>query len=163
MSSMAKATATRPPSPRGHHRATSTRGDGTGHGRTLGLGASTTAELIQQVERGLSFTSLRRFEVSSGMRMSELAPVLGIPERTLARRRVSGKLAPEESERLLRISNLFEKAVAMFDGEVEPAVQWLTTPKQYLENQAPLRYARTELGAREVENLLGRLEHGVFS
>jgi putative toxin-antitoxin system antitoxin component (TIGR02293 family) len=136
---------------------------GSGRGASLGLGASTTAELIQRVERGLSFTALRKFAGSSGLRVSELAPMLGIPERTLARRRVSGKLAPEESERLLRISNLFEKAVQMFDGDVEPAVQWLTTPKKYLENEAPLRYARTELGAREVENLLGRLEHGVFS
>jgi putative toxin-antitoxin system antitoxin component (TIGR02293 family) len=134
-----------------------------GLGVSLGLGASTTAELIRRVQRGLSYTSLRKFAGSSGLRVSELAPVLGIPERTLARRRVSGKLAPEESERLLRISNLFEKAVRMFDGEVGPAVQWLTTPKKYLENEAPLRYARTELGAREVENLLGRLEHGVFS
>jgi putative toxin-antitoxin system antitoxin component (TIGR02293 family) len=134
-----------------------------GLGVSLGLGASTTAELIRRVQRGLSYTSLRKFAGSSGLRVSELAPVLGIPERTLARRRVSGKLAPEESERLLRISNLFEKAVRMFDGEVGPAVQWLTTPKKYLQNEAPLRYARTELGAREVENLLGRLEHGVFS
>jgi putative toxin-antitoxin system antitoxin component (TIGR02293 family) len=132
-------------------------------GASLGLNADSTAELIQRMERGLRFAALQRFAANSGLRVAELAPLLGIPERTLARRRVSGWLSPEESERLLRISHLFERAVELFEGDVKAAVRWLATPKKYLENQPPLQYARTELGAREVENLLGRLEHGVFS
>jgi putative toxin-antitoxin system antitoxin component (TIGR02293 family) len=72
-------------------------------------------------------------------------------------------LAPEESERLLRISSVFEKAVELFDDDVASAVQWLTTPKKALDGEMPLRYARTEPGAREVEGLIGRLEYGVFS
>lgn len=97
------------------------------------------------------------------MSAQTLAEVIGIPERTLARRKAAGRLAPEESERLLRISSIFEKAVDLFEGEVASAVNWLSTPKRTLENQSPLQYARTEVGAREVENLIGRLEHGVFS
>jgi putative toxin-antitoxin system antitoxin component (TIGR02293 family) len=72
-----------------------------------------------------------------------------IPERTLARRRMAGRLAPEESERLLRISSVFEKAVELFDDDVASAVQWLTTPKKALGGEILLRYARTEPGARE--------------
>lgn len=97
------------------------------------------------------------------MPVTTLASVIGIPGRTLARRKASGKLAPEESERLLRISNLFEKCVELFEGDVTAAVNWLTSPKKALDNHPPLLYARTELGAREVEELIGRLEHGVFS
>ena len=132
-------------------------------GRSLGLAAGSTAELIRRMERGLRYAALGKFAANSGLRVSELAAVLGIPERTLARRRVSGYLSPEESERLLRISHLFEKAVELFGGDVVGAVRWLRTKKKYLENQPPLEYAKTELGAREVENLLGRLEHGVYS
>jgi putative toxin-antitoxin system antitoxin component (TIGR02293 family) len=87
----------------------------------------------------------------------------GIPERTLARRKTAGKLAPDESERLLRIANLFEKCVELFEGDVTAAVNWLTSPKKALNQERPLMYARTEFGAREVEDLIGRLEHGVFS
>jgi putative toxin-antitoxin system antitoxin component (TIGR02293 family) len=140
----------------------SSRGAGL-KGASLGLAAGSTAELIRRMERGLRYAALGKFAANSGLRVSELAPVLGIPERTLARRRVSGYLSPEESERLLRISHLFEKAVELFGGDVVSAVRWLTTKKKYLENQPPLQYAKTELGAREVENLLGRLEHGVYS
>lgn len=134
-----------------------------GRGASLGLGASNTAELIQQIERGFSFATLRTLEVNSGLALSLLASILGIPERTLARRKTAGKLAPDESERLLRISNLFEKCVELFEGDVTAAVNWLTTPKKALNQERPLMYARTEFGAREVEDLIGRLEHGVFS
>lgn len=95
--------------------------------------------------------------------MSRLASIIGIPERTLARRKASGKLTPEESERLLRISAVFEDAVNLFEGDVSAAVNWLTTPRKALGDRPPLSYARTEPGAREVENLIGRLEHGIFS
>jgi putative toxin-antitoxin system antitoxin component (TIGR02293 family) len=102
-------------------------------------------------------------ECNSGLALSLLASIIGIPERTLARRKTAGKLAPDESERLLRISNLFEKCVELFEGDVTAAVHWLTTPKKALNQETPLMYARTEFGAREAEDLIGRLEHGVFS
>jgi putative toxin-antitoxin system antitoxin component (TIGR02293 family) len=92
-----------------------------------------------------------------------LASVIGIPERTLARRRAAGRLEPDESERLLRVAILFEKCVDLFEGDVKAAVNWLTSAKKALNGQAPVLYARTELGAREVENLIGRLDHGIFS
>jgi putative toxin-antitoxin system antitoxin component (TIGR02293 family) len=132
-------------------------------GRSLGLSASDTFDLIQQIERGFSFTTLLTLEANSGVSLALLASVIGIPERTLARRKTSGKLEPDESERLLRISTLFEKCVELFEGDVTAAVNWLTSPKKALNRQPPLLYARTELGAREVEDLIGRIDHGVFS
>ena len=111
----------------------------------------------------MSFEALRALESNSGLDVLALAALIGIPERTLARRRSVGRLAPEESERLLRISNIFEKAVELFEGDADAAVQWLTTPKKALKGQEPLQYSRTEPGAREVENLIGRVEHGVFA
>ena len=132
-------------------------------GASLGLAASNAPELIWEVERGFSFDVLRRLASNTGLSLSVLASIVGIPDRTLARRRTAGKLAPEESERLLRISSIFEKSVELFEGDVAAAVNWLTTPKKALNNQPPLLYSRTEVGAREVENLIGRMEHGVFS
>jgi putative toxin-antitoxin system antitoxin component (TIGR02293 family) len=132
-------------------------------GASLGLEASDTSGLIRQIEHGFSFDALQRLESNTGVNLSVLGSLIGIPERTLARRRAAGKLAPEESERLLRISGIFEKSVELFEGDLDGAVNWLTTPKKALGNQQPLMYSRTELGAREVENLIGRLEHGVFS
>jgi putative toxin-antitoxin system antitoxin component (TIGR02293 family) len=127
------------------------------------LSASNSAELIQQVERGFSFKTLHTLESRSGLPGAALAGLVGIPERTLARRKSKGKFTPEESERLLRLGTVFEQAVDLFEGDRAAALRWLTAPRKALEGKTPLAYARTELGAREVEDLIGRLEHGVVS
>jgi len=132
-------------------------------GASLGLSVSNASELIQQVERGFSFKTLHTLETRSGLPGSALAGLVGIPERTLARRKSKGKFTPEESERLLRLGTVFEQAVELFEGDNAAALRWLTAPRKALEGKTPLAYARTELGAREVEDLIGRLEHGVIS
>jgi putative toxin-antitoxin system antitoxin component (TIGR02293 family) len=132
-------------------------------GASLGLSASNSAELIQQVERGFSFKTLHTLESRSGLPGAALAGLVGIPERTLARRKSKGKFTPDESERLLRLGTVFEQAVELFEGDRAAALRWLTAPRGALEGKTPLAYARTELGAREVEDLIGRLEHGVIS
>jgi len=132
-------------------------------GSSLGLKASDTPSLIRQMEEGLSVHALHRLVSHTGLSLALLASIIGIPERTLARRKAIGKLSPEESERLLRVSSIFEKSMELFEGDLAAAINWLTTPKKALGNQQPLLYLRTELGAREVEDLIGRLEHGVFS
>jgi putative toxin-antitoxin system antitoxin component (TIGR02293 family) len=132
-------------------------------GASIGLTATETAHLVRQIEAGLPFKALESLAALSGLPVTWIASTIGIPERTLARRKAAGKFAADESERLLRISAMFEKAVELFEGDVAGAVTWLTTPKRALAYQTPLVYSRTELGGREVENLIGRLEHGVFS
>ena len=133
------------------------------HGGSLGVTAANSSQLIRQVEQGFSFKTILALEARSGIAVARLASVVGIPERTLARRKASGRLTPDESERLLRVSGVFEDALELFEGDVPAAVGWLTAPRKALGNQSPLDYSRTELGAREVENLIGRLQHGVFS
>ena len=132
-------------------------------GTSLGLAATDTTDLIRQVEHGLSFKALQMFAANSGLAVAEITSVVGIPERTLARRKAAAKLTPNESERLVRVATVFDKAIQLFEGDVTAAVKWLTSPKKGLNDRSPLDYCRTELGAREVENLIGRLEHGVFS
>ena len=46
---------------------------------------------------------------------------------------------------------------------VENGRRWLNSPQVGLGGATPLEYAETEVGAREVEDLLGRIEHGVYS
>ena len=132
-------------------------------GSSLGLIVSRPDDLIQQVRRGLPFKALESLSSESGISIPEIAAVLEIPDRTLARRKAAGKYAPDESERLLRLSTVFEKTVELFEGDVRAAVAWLKSPKKALGQQTPLEYSRSELGAREVEDLIGRLEYGVFA
>jgi putative toxin-antitoxin system antitoxin component (TIGR02293 family) len=122
-----------------------------------------TNQLIREIEQGLPMRAVESLALGLGMALPELAERLGIPARTLARRKTAGRLSPDESERVVRVARLLEKALALFNWDGSEARQWLRQPKQALAGQSPLDYARTEIGAREVENLLGRIEHGVFS
>src|SRR6266568_3237826 len=130
-------------------------------GRMLGMPAEDTGEIIKRIDSGFGFNALLRFAKMSGLPMAVIAEVLQIPPRTLARRRANGRLHAHESERLLRLAALFEMAIDLFEGDVAGARAWFTRPVRGLDYQQPLRYARTEVGAREVEELIARLEYGI--
>jgi putative toxin-antitoxin system antitoxin component (TIGR02293 family) len=119
--------------------------------------------MVRQVERGFPYMALVRFHKHSGLTIGTIADMVHLPQRTLMRRKARGRLEPDESERLLRVSGVFEKAVDLFEGDVDAARRWLTRPNGELGDCTPLDFARTEIGAREVEDLIGRLEHGVFT
>ena len=132
-------------------------------GSILGISARGTVEMMRRVEAGFGFSALVRFQKSSGFALETIAELLQIPQRTLARRKSTGRLAPQESERLLRVANLFAKAVELFEGDLDGARAWFSRPNRALGHESPLAFARTEVGAREVEELIYRLEYGIFS
>jgi putative toxin-antitoxin system antitoxin component (TIGR02293 family) len=127
----------------------------------LGL-TPTPTDLIAAVKAGLDarvFVDLaRRLGVSEG-RLGELT---GIAPTTLTRRKRAGALHPDESEHVLRLAALLERAAQVFADEAD-AADWLRSPNLALGGTTPLALADTELGAREVDDLLGRIEHGVYS
>jgi putative toxin-antitoxin system antitoxin component (TIGR02293 family) len=136
---------------------------GSWQGSSLGLPALELGELIRNIEKGIPFGALTHLAESTGLTIDQLSDLIQIPARTLARRRQAGMFDSVESERLVRVATVFERAFGLFDGDRKQAVEWLLQPKKALNGETPLAYCRTSLGAREVENLIGRLEHGVFS
>ncbi len=129
----------------------------------LGFGSLETQELLARVQAGFAFRVFERFRKNLDLPARELSALTQIPERTLARRREEGRLTAEESDRLLRASRVFGRALQLFEGDLDAARSWFLAPAPALGNRTPKDFAATELGAREVENLIGRLEHGVFS
>ncbi len=119
-------------------------------------------QVIKVIENGLPVATFTKIKNDLGLPDKELASFIRVPKSTLAVRKKKGKFSFEESERLYRVQRLFEKAVDVF-GDIESARKWLKEKAHGLGDIAPLEFARTEIGAREVEDLLGRIEHGVFS
>ena len=129
----------------------------------LGLHCANLAEAVRKVEAGLPYRALRRLQQHLAISLAQLAALIHMSERTLARRRKTRRLSQEESDRLLRAARIFGRARDLFEGDLEAARRWAATPSPALGGATPLEFAGTEIGAREVENLIGRLEHGVFS
>jgi putative toxin-antitoxin system antitoxin component (TIGR02293 family) len=126
------------------------------------LAAEAPSELVATVRAGLPVERFDALRDLLGLSTRELAAIVGITPSTLSRRRSAGTFKKDESERVLRIAHLVLRAVEVLDGE-DNARTWLTEPVRALGGETPLRFADTEPGAREVERLLGRLEHGVFT
>jgi len=119
-------------------------------------------ELIRQIQKGLRFSELETLQNSLHMPFEQLAAKLAISRSTLQRRKAAGRLSPDESDKVIRYSRLVRQAADLF-GDIEKARAWLKHPQYGLGGAVPLDYARTEEGAREVENLLGRMKYGVYS
>ena len=83
-----------------------------------------------------------------------------LPRKTLANRRRSGRLTPGQSDRLLRVARVVARAETTF-GDGAKAASWLRRPTRALGGEAPLDLLDTDEGAREVETLLGRIDHGL--
>jgi putative toxin-antitoxin system antitoxin component (TIGR02293 family) len=130
---------------------------------TLGIAVDNVVEVGTLIKAGFRYEALARFHSVSRLPLDVIIHAVRIPPRTLARRKAAGRLSRDESERLLRLAGVFESAVRLFEGDVDAARTWLQAPARAFGGKTPLAVAETEIGAREVEDLVGRLEHGVFS
>ncbi|MCV6615446.1 MAG: DUF2384 domain-containing protein [Cellvibrionaceae bacterium] len=117
----------------------------------------------KNLKQGLAFKAVEHLEIGLKVSQKEMAHILSIPISTLTRRKKEGQLRVDESDRAIRFAQLKDQALALMQGDDDAAINWLKTPLDLFEGETPLERASTEYGARDVEDLIGRLRHGVFS
>lgn len=118
--------------------------------------------LVGRVRDGLAMGEFHAARELLGLTEERFSALLGMSRATLHRRKKTGHLDRAESDRLVRFARLFSRATSALGG-ADGARSWLLAPAVAFHGECPLDFADTEIGAREVEALLGRLEHGVFS
>jgi putative toxin-antitoxin system antitoxin component (TIGR02293 family) len=130
--------------------------------KTHKLTATHAIELVRRIQKGLPFSELQALRKQLDLPLDDVASKLSISRATLHRRKNAGRLSPDESDKVVRFSRLLEHAANVF-GNVERGRAWLKFPQYGLGGAVPLEYAKTEIGAREVDNLLGRIDYDVYS
>ena len=121
------------------------------------------ARMAMAVGRGLSIGSFFALRELLEISQEKLAKAIDVPMRTLHRRQARReRLKRDESERLLRFMRIEARARQIF-GRAERVREWMFSDNVALGGCSPFAFAETEPGAREVEKVLGRIEHGVFS
>jgi putative toxin-antitoxin system antitoxin component (TIGR02293 family) len=131
--------------------------------KVLGRAIKKPDDLAQLVRDGLPAGSVTALAQKLHLGNSVLSRKLGIPQRTLTRRLSEGALLTSaESDRTVRMARVYATAVEMI-GNQEKAIEWLRTPNRALGGERPLDQLDTDLGARMVEDLLGRIAYGVYS
>lgn len=119
--------------------------------------------ILKTIQAGLPFKETLRLQSQLGVDPRRLAQLLMVSERTMARRKEAGKLEPEETDRALRLERVFAKALSLFEGDADAARSWLKQSLPALEDCSPMELIATDSGTDIVENLIGRLESGVYS
>jgi putative toxin-antitoxin system antitoxin component (TIGR02293 family) len=119
-------------------------------------------DVVRRLEMGLPFSSFARLQKQLDTSPDEMARITRISPRSLARRKREGRFNLEESERIHRLSTVFQRALGFFDADLDATRRWLQKPRPAFGNKSALTFARTGVGAQEVQDLLGRLEHGVY-
>lgn len=129
----------------------------------VGLNVFDVPTLLKAIQRGLPWKAFERLVRNTGLSPEAIAELIGVPRRTLARRKIEGRFRADESDRLLRAARIFASALDLYGGKREPAAEWLAHPNWALGGISPLQFATTEIGAKEVEHLVGRIQHGIVS
>jgi len=120
-------------------------------------------ELHRALRKGLSYSVYNKLAVLSGLDKKELAKVAVIKPATLQRRARAGKFNQDESDRLYRCAKVLKSATDLFEGDKEAAKTWLTKPVRGLGGRRPVDMLATSAETECVLELVGRLEHGVFT
>jgi putative toxin-antitoxin system antitoxin component (TIGR02293 family) len=123
---------------------------------------ATYTSIIDRARTGLPYAALEAIAARFEIPQETLVRVLHLPPRTLARRKKARRLSADESDRLLRLARVAAGAEDVL-GSRERAGGWLRGPVRALGGVRPLDLLDTDLGAQQVERILGRIEHGVYS
>ncbi len=105
------------------------------------------AETIDEMER-------------NGVRPEEIDTIIAPREEILTRGTAGASLTPQQSDRAARLAHIISFAERVF-GSRDKAFFWLRMPSEQLEGQTPISYLSTETGARFVEEMLVRIDHGI--
>lgn len=114
------------------------------------------------MREGLSAKTIEMAAERIGLTKVEISKALVIRGRTLARRKKEAVLSPTESEKLWRLDRVATRAESVL-GSRESALQWLKHPNVAIDGETPLSLLDTDIGGELVMDLLGQIEHGVFS
>ena len=120
-------------------------------------------QIVDIIRRGIPADSVRRVAEYYGISEARVATLLGASERTLSRRKKEDKpLDATESDRLYRLARIGARALEVFENDAS-ARNWLKRPNRALGGAVPLEMLDTDAGTEQVDEVLTRIEYGVYS
>jgi putative toxin-antitoxin system antitoxin component (TIGR02293 family) len=122
----------------------------------------TSVALVDLEEQQVPFASIHTLARRIGIDPAEMLAVIGMPERTAARRREQGLLKPDEADRLLRVARVVEEATRIFGSE-EKAARWLQSEHPLLSDAKPFSLLDSDAGVKSVTDELTRIDYGDFA
>lgn len=133
--------------------------DGGYSASALGYGIHTQGDSMEEIRRNVKEAVDCYFDET--MAKPGIIRLRFVPRRTPAhRKRSGGQLSSAQSDRLARVDRVVASAEEAI-GDGARAARWLRKPSRALQGRRPLDLLASDVGARLVEQELGRIEHGL--
>lgn len=128
--------------------------------KVMGKSVRSSDALAERVRKGLPFAALLAVMEQYGIARDSLCEILHLSPRNFLRRKDQNRLSPDESDRLYRLARVIAHANRVFEDPEESA-DWIQSPNAALGKQQPLNLLDTDIGVQQVDQVLGRIEHGI--
>lgn len=125
----------------------------------LGLPSRGT-RLHELIHQGLPFEHLDQIAALLHVPREVISRAIGLSPATLTRRSKAGRFNSMESDRLVALVAVFERAHVLFEKDSDATAQWMRSPVQGLGSKRPLEMVATRVETQAVIDLIGRLERG---
>jgi putative toxin-antitoxin system antitoxin component (TIGR02293 family) len=136
-----------------------------GGAKSLGITpASSALQLHERVASGLPARCVSHFRTHAGWTAAEVSGLLGVSEKTFARWQSTPAkpIDVASSDRLYRTARILALAEDVLE-DASAAREWINEPQRGLGNRSPRDLLATDIGTRQVEDLLMRMEHGYLA
>ena len=136
--------------------------------KELGQKVKSRIDFDALIKKGIPLGVISHIKREFNLPDEVIARIIGVSPRTVSRRRRTVKipakerLSPVESDRVYRFARIVAIAEDIFEDKKE-ALEWLNNPQYGLGGRVPFDLLQTDAGAREVEELLLRIDYGVIS
>lgn len=119
-------------------------------------------DLVNLTRNGILKQSVTKMAANFGITQEKICELLHMSTRNFQRIKDNTPLDIYTSEQTIEMANVYSKAHLIFVND-ESVKQWFQTSNYALGNQKPLDLLDTSFGVKMVSDVLGRIEHGVFS
>lgn len=120
-------------------------------------------DFIHLAKQGIDAAVIKNFRSYFDLSRDSVAFMLNVSEPTLYRWTKSNKsLDRNFSVKLFEIADLFLYGIEVF-GDKENFFKWLKLPNTALGSMEPYELIEVPGGVAKVKDVLGRIEHGVYS
>ncbi|MDD3576322.1 MAG: DUF2384 domain-containing protein [Halothiobacillus sp.] len=118
-------------------------------------------DTVKIIREGMRYVFVSQFAHYLGVEPNSLLSAIGVRGGTAHRRQKAAVLKPDESDRLYRLMRITALAERVVEDSGK-AKEWMNRPNRALGGVTPLSLLDTEAGAEAVEDLLNRLDLGVY-
>lgn len=118
-------------------------------------------DFIRMSREGIPMHTLHKIQTYTSLTSTELSQILPISERQLQRYKPDHVLRKDITSHLIQLVELFERGYKVFGKEKFPI--WIRSEILAFGNRKPMDVLDTPIGIQMVMDVLGRIEHGVYS